>query len=368
MAKMVSVNGGALKYAREYYSLTVEEVSEKTKIKSAMLEQYESGNDFPTYAQLEKLSDYYNKPLFYFFSKDIEKYDSNKALFRRVGNRQTTKRIKELIESANIYKMNLVELYQGEDKIKFADIVKQSRSEDKNEFSQLLRKSLDLDMNAQFAFNQADKLLEYLRDKLYDIGIYVFKDSFKDNEVSGLCIYDDTYPIVLLNNKTTFTRQLFTLFHEIYHIYLREADIDFIVNNEESDCNEFASLCLIPEDDFREQIKSYDDLEDMETIQILAKRYCVSKDAIMYRLVKMGELDMKYYQDQKVKVNYFRDSNLGGGNFYFTRMSYLGNAYLNKVFQSYYSGKITKAQVGIYTNLKPIHISKLASTKFGGVY
>lgn len=70
-------------------------------------------------------------------------------------------------------------------------------------------------------------LLERFRDELYKVGIYVFKDSFKDDSVSGLCLFDERFPVILLNNKMTFPRQLFTLFHEVYHIFINSNDIDF---------------------------------------------------------------------------------------------------------------------------------------------
>lgn len=230
----------------------------------------------------------------------------------------------------------------------------------------MLRDKLDLSLEKQMSFLNSNKLLEYVREKLYDIGIYVFKDSFRDNSISGLCIYDDSFPIVLLNNKATFNRQLFTLFHEIYHIYTKEADVDFVARNEESACNNFASEFLIPEKDLLNEIETVDELEDKNVIDDLAKRYNVSADAIMYRLVKMGKLDSGFYNQNR--IGDFRHSDSSGGNFYNTRISYLGNSYLNKIFSFYYAGNISKAQVGIYTNLRSANVSKLASKMFGGAF
>ena len=50
----------------------------------------------------------------------------------------------------------------------------------------------------------------------------MFKDSFKADDVSGLCLCDEEYPVILLNNKMSFTRQIFTVFHEIYHLFAKE--------------------------------------------------------------------------------------------------------------------------------------------------
>lgn len=128
--------------------------------------------------------------------------------------------------------------------------------------------------------------------------------------------------------------------------------------------NEFENLtnhvqALLPEISGK-HINTYEFLYD------LAKRYNVSADAIMYRLVKMGKLDSGFYNQNR--IGDFRHSDSSGGNFYNTRISYLGNAYLNKVFSSYYAGNISKAQVGIYTNLRSANVSKLASKMFGGAF
>ena len=367
MDKMTSVKGDSLKYIREYYKVSLAEVYARTKIKVENLMKFESGEDFPSYAQLEKLADYYNKPLFFFFSKDIPRENDIEIAFRKIeeayGDDSISKQTMELIEKASAYRLNLNELYENENREIFSELVGKCLSH--RELKELLREALDLSLAKQMEFARPEMLLEYLRNKFYELGVYVFKDSFKNNSISGLCVYDDEFPIVLLNNKTSFTRQIFTLFHEIYHLYLKEADIDFTEGIEERECNKFASDFLIPEDDLKLQLDLMDDIEDITALNKLANRYNVSRDAIMYRLLKMNLLDKDFYNENK--IGYIRDSSSSaGGNFYYTKMSYLGTQYLNKVFSSYYSGKLSKSQVGIYTGLKSVHISKLATRMMGG--
>ncbi len=367
MQKMVSVKSDALRYAREYYNVSLEEVCSKTKIKIDVLEKYEKGDDFPSYAQLEKLASYYNRPVFFFFSNYRPETSKVQVAFRSIQNSNHVtlpKQTRELIEKADLYRLNLLELYKDDDKSTFSDLLKENCCSKQEDLMALLRDKLELSLEKQVSFPNANKLLEYAREKLYDIGIYVFKDSFRDNSISGLCIYDDSFPIVLLNNKATFNRQLFTLFHEIYHIYTKEADVDFVARNEESACNTFASEFLIPEKDLLNEIEMVDELVNKSVIDDLAKRYNVSADAIMYRLVKMGKLDGSFYNQNRISD--FRQSKSSSGNFYNTKISYLGNSYLNKIFSSYYAGNISKAQVGIYTSLRSANVSKLASKMFGG--
>ncbi|MCL2400364.1 MAG: helix-turn-helix domain-containing protein [Defluviitaleaceae bacterium] len=68
--KMVSVNRERLKHAREYYGLSLDEVADRSKIKRDLLEKFEKfekESDTPSYAQLTKLSELYDRPLLYFF-------------------------------------------------------------------------------------------------------------------------------------------------------------------------------------------------------------------------------------------------------------------------------------------------------------
>lgn len=367
MEKMMSIKSNALKNIREYYHVSIKDVSDKTNIKVEALQKYEAGEDFPSYPQLERLAEYYNKPLFFFFSNSISLESNMQSAFRSLENQSggfLSKPTRELLEKANMYRINLLELFEEDSHIIFSEVIKDCRKDD--DLINTLRKVLSFDLKKQKEFSYPEDMLEYLRNKLFDNGVYVFKDSFKNDDISGLCIYDDEFPVILLNNKMSFKRQVFTLFHEIYHIYLKEADIDPTSGNEETECNEFASNFLIPIDDLLQQIELIDDIEDLNELDGLAKRYNVSRDALMYKLVKLKYLGHDFWK--RNCIGPFRNSNSSGGNFYYTKISYLGNSYLNKVFKSYYSGGISKTQVGVYTGLKTMHISKLASKMMGGAF
>jgi Zn-dependent peptidase ImmA (M78 family) len=259
-------------------------------------------------------------------------------------------------------------LNKEQDTVSFTSIVK-SEQVTVNSLANWLRAKLDLPLEKQIQkLGRSVDLLEYVREKLYDLGIYIFKDSFRDNNVSGLCLYDEIYPIILLNNKTTFGRQLFTIFHELYHIFMKETDLDFTRWVEERDCNQFASEFLIPAVDFNIQISNINSYDD-ETIYRLAGRYCVSVGAIKYRLFKAQKISKKDYEEslESDNIRIFNAKN-AGGNYYNTKISYLGNSYLKQVFAQYYSGRIPLSTAAIYTQLKSSSVSKLAATMTGGEF
>lgn len=370
--KMTSLSPLNLKYAREYYGLSISEVARRIKtIKEEELKKYEEGKDFPSYAKLELLANLYNRPLLYFFFKTEPIDEKLSVAFRSVemqSGRKLNVQVRTMIERADLYRLNLYEMGAQTTSDSFNSSLASDDIRTREQLIEWLRKKLDLPLGKQKSeFRRADVLLEYIREKLYDLGIYVFKDSFKADDVSGLCLYDDKYPVILLNNKTSFTRQIFTVFHEIYHLFSKETDVYYLDHDNEKACNQFASEFLIPAEDFSMYLSEKKSYEDLDFIEELARIYTVSPSAIAYRLLEDNKISKKFYlsvqQDGIRKIN----SATTGGNFYFTKISYMGRQYLKCVFSEYYSGKISVAEVGKYTGLKASHISRLSSNMFGGV-
>lgn len=366
---MVSVNNERLAYARKYCGLHLEEAALRVRIDSEILKKYEEGHDYPTYSQLDRLASYYKQPLFFFFMKGQPVESKLAVAFRQIEEDKgvgLNKRVREMLQTANIYRLNLQEIYKDQNVISFSKTINKEILQDNASLIEVLRKKLNLTLATQKDFKNRVQFLEYLRSKLYSLGVYVFKDSFKADNVSGVCLYDEMFPIVLLNNKTTFNRQIFTIFHELYHIYCKETDVDISGVDEEKQCNRFAGDFLIPTEDFEIQIRNNRVFEDREYIARLADMYTVSSDAIMFKLLSLDKISKAFYRQEREGILRNINSSSSGGNYFYTRISYLGRPYIQNVFNQYYSGNITISEVGKYTLMKPVHVPKLASNLFGG--
>ncbi len=371
--EITAINSSILKWAREYYGLSFAEVSSKTNIPVQQIESWEKGEDYPTYSKLKKLCEFYKKPMITFFLEEVpadmvSTYDiacrSNSEIYFSSDN----KRIRELFELANIYRINLSELFENEDRPNFYEILSKDRTSFMND-PLTIRNVLKLSLHEQKEVKSVPQLLEIIRERLYDVGIYVFKEAFKTDEFSGLCLYDKDYPIILLNNSTSFTRQLFTVFHELYHLINKRANLERTSAETERECDKFASEFLIPSNDFNNITKRIHNYEDIYLIESLADTYKVSRDAICYRLCEQGKISHSFYEElrREFNENFRQKSKSSGGNYYATKASYLGKTYLTSIINSYYSGKITVQQVGKFANIKTSQVATLASTLMGGV-
>ena len=215
---LLGVNGDIIRWAREYYNMKPEEAATAIGVDLQRYSNWESSQEFPTYAKLKKISEVFRKPSAIFFFPEPPEIPPIKGDLRTLPNDVISRFSKNIIvqfEQAKVYQMSVKELYPGK------DCVLSHRSDfptDMTELCNYFRRLFSFPLSAQKARKSTKIVFEIYRERFYDLGIYVFKESFKDNSVSGLCINDATHPVIMVNNSMSFARQIFTLFHELYHL------------------------------------------------------------------------------------------------------------------------------------------------------
>lgn len=360
-----------------FHQISVEQLSHKINISYEKLSNWIKGADNPTYNQILRIADCMKRPIIYFFLEEppVQSFEIDFRKAERFDQVIDKKRLAELVDSLVIYKSSIKEVFNDvNNECKLHEWI--SHSEDLD-FNNYLRKELDFSIQTQCQFKRATEVVEYLREKFYRCGIFIFKDSFRLEDVSGICAYDETYPIILINNKVSFTRQLFTIFHELYHLLSRASHIDFL-NIDERDCDNFAGQFLIPSSCLLRDIQKHriqpgvNNCEDDEFIKDRADHYNVSRVAYLYQLLKRGEVSQEYYISYEQRNRQYlirsRQDDIVGGNYYYTKMNYLGKSYLSDIVSGYFAGKISIHQVAQYTQMKAPSAKKMLTMMAGGRY
>ena len=368
----VKVNKEILIWAREELNLSQDIVAQRLGKKVEEIQAWEDGNDYPTYAQLEKLSyTIYKKPLaIFFFPEPPNNVKQQEKSFRTLNNeiyREIPTQILEIMNKARVMQLNLKELDTTK-RIKITDMYFNIKD---NDFYEKLRDVLNISIEMQKKSRNYSDAFEMWRSAFYECGIYVFKDAFKVKNFSGFCLYDEQFPVIYINNSMSFSRQIFTLFHELFHIILKTSGIDkteddylarLSSNNREVEtlCNSFAGEFLVPNDNFKEELRGKE--LDEKNISNLAKRYNVSREVIYRKLLNLNKISKSLYESIHNELNeeIYRDKkNSNGGNYYSTQKSYLGENYIYDVCQTYYNGKIDIYEVSNYLNVKIEGIPRL---------
>ena len=382
--QLTAINPEMLIWARGATGTTLAEA--QAKFGEDKIGAWEKGEAHPTYSELKKIGDYYRKPIAVFFFPEPPKYENIPASCRtlpidaeHIFNRQITK----AVDWTRAMQLNLYELFDQTNPAdqRLADLTF-DLSDIKVTAAQL-RDVLGADLVAQKNLKTRSDAFEFWRGYFYKLGIFVFKQAFKDDSVSGFCIYDNEFPVICVNNSIAHARQIFTLFHEIYHLIHETSGVDILKKNTPIDrqidsnvewmCNRFAGAFLVPDNDFL-GVSWNSDVND-EAIQKWSDKYSVSREVILYKLFDLNRISYDSLQQKReeFKQDYFRKAEFdadgkkkGGGNYYANQGAYLGSQYLTAAFSSYYSKKITVTQLSQYLGMKVHSARELASQKGWG--
>ena len=375
----VPVNPAILKWARVSMGLSIEDVAAKFKKTSQKISAWEAGKEFPTYPQLEKLADEYKRPIALFFFSEVPHEDGHKVEFRSLPDTITDNlppQIIKLYREAKVFQYNLEELYDGKKPVQesLLDLFSSQDITNIEHKSRAIREQLKIPLNTQLIWNDCETAFKHWRTALENNGIFVFKAAFKHKEYSGFCLYHEKYPIIYINNSTPFSRQIFSLFHELAHLLVQASGIDFLeppnlpvkYSQTEQFCNRLASETLVPRDILKKRIFSKDKANDEAVIEKLANNFSVSREVILRNLLEMNFVDRRTYENftKKWNASFTRGQEGNGGNYYFTKKAYLGDTYIRLAYEKFYRNKIDSITLAECLNVKPKNLANFEHLVF----
>jgi Zn-dependent peptidase ImmA (M78 family)/transcriptional regulator with XRE-family HTH domain len=376
--RVVGLNPRVLLWAREQAGMSLEEVGQKMARTPASIAAWEEGSDAPTYVQLEKLAyQVYKRPLGLFFFPEPPSEEDLSHSFRTVPDfeledlRPDT-RFK--IREARSFQLSLHDLTDGVNpsprKI-FRDI--RVNSHPSQQIAAEARRYLSISFQTQAeTWRSSRDALRGWRSALESSGVFVFKDAFEQADVSGFCLYDQEFPIILVNNSTPPTRQIFTICHELAHILsattgmtkLNDRYIETLTGEAhriEIFCNRLAADLLVPQADLRRLVARQQVTDDL--VADVASVFKVSREVVLRRLLDEGRVTKSYYEAKSAQWTseaiQARAQQTAGGDYYKTQAAYLGDAYLRLAFQRYYRGSLSIEELADHLNVRPTSIPGL---------
>ncbi len=369
--RVAGIQPEVMRWARESIGLSVSDVAAILKRPIKEIKDWEAGTEAPTYTQLEKLAyQIYKRPLAVFFLPLPPEEITPERKFRSLPDADLQSLMADThlqIRRAHAYQLALSEVFDGHNPSenciwhrlmlsRKASIVKQA---------QVIRENLDISIEDQVRWKNDDQALKKWRQAIENVGIFIFKAPFKQKDISGFSLLDQSFPLIYINNGTTKTRQIFSLLHELSHLLLNVNGLSKLDNsyikqlpdNEmkiERFCNAIAAEVLIPLSDFERQTQFLDsNIECFGEAQIanLANRYGVSREAILRRFLDQGRVSTAYYK-QQAKLWTQQQKKGGGGDWYASQNAYLSNRFAKEVISRHYRKELSIDQASDLLGIK----------------
>lgn len=372
------INPQMLIWARERNRRSIEDLAALMKKEPSEIRKWEAGTEAPSYSNLEALSYRHLKvPLALFFFPEPPPIEDPVSKFRRLPDyefRRISRDTMQMIRVAQGYQESLVEL--AADGAHWQKMYRTLSYKGKTirELANKTREYLGITLKKQIAFHSPEEAFKSWRHALENAGIFTFKDSLEDKFISGFCLLHEEFPIVFVNNSNAFSRQLFSLIHELGHIIfdihgvtdIDERYLEYMNQKDktlETKCNQYAAEVLVPADSFEDDIRLFR-ARGPEAIPKIAEKYSVSKEVILRRLLDRKLVTEEYYKEKAEEWNqeYLRTkTTAGGGNYYLTKLSYLGSGFAQLAFENYHRGRLTKPQLAHHLNVNSRNVDKLES-------
>ncbi|MCX6152780.1 MAG: XRE family transcriptional regulator [Candidatus Kapabacteria bacterium] len=372
------ITGSVLKWSRETAKLSIDQVARTMKKDPASIAAWENEADYPTIKQAEKLSEMYKRALAVFFlpvpPKDFDTLkDFRGKNEQRDFSTALTFYIRELQQKQNW----LIEQLESdrEEELKFL-----------GKFA-LNSKVIEIanDIKNEIGFDSLKNLKEPLRDlinKVEQKRIFVSLSSnfhsrslLNTAEVRGFAICDKLAPFIFINTADSKNGQLFTLMHELAHLWLNSSgisNIDFreslnsIYDPIEILCNEVAAEILMPIRLIREAFKGKNITIDL--ISNFSKEINVSSFALAVRLLKNNLIKNEFFYHIKSifekRYNEFlkkeeSKEKTGTPSPFLLQVRKNSRAFSNYVYQNYKSGRINGAEASSLLKIKINNFSRM---------
>lgn len=382
MADKAFITPNVLKWARESAKMSEETAAAKVSVSVDKLQEWESGTSQPTIKQAQTLAKACKRPFALFFLPEIPRDFQPLQDFRKSGSKTLTTSSIFIIREIQQKQAWISDVYADNDEIKLPFVGRFTINDKPQVVAQDILKTLDIHPTH---YKSESPIKEWI-DAAETKGIFVSRTSFihsrlklHSEELQGFAISDSYAPFVFVNSEDWNAPQLFTLLHELAHIWIAETGISNDVEPEiknkkkfhpvELFCNEVAANALMPQNivlNFGTQI--YQNSKDVfKTAKLLG----VSSFALIVRALTLGLISVPAYQKLKrqadtdfaeylkreaeKKAKQKEKDNPGGPNYFLLQLNRNSRLFTQTVLDAFRGGSIEPT---LASNLLNIQINK----------
>ncbi len=323
------------------------------------LEAWEAGEVRPTLKQLEGYARATHAPIGYFFLPEPPAEAVPIPDFRTMADRAIARPSPNLLDTVYACQERQAwyrdfALVNGSQPLPFVGAL--TRDMAPVQAAGRMRQALAFDVDARRDCRTWAEALRLFIEQAENIGVMVMASGVVLNnnyrhldpqEFRGFALADDRAPLVFINGADSKAAQMFTLAHELAHLWLGQSALSDVSAGERSDnaietwCNQVAAELLVPMDVFQAELTAGEPLRD--TLSRLARRFKVSTLVVLRRLADAGRLDrnafFRAYRDELEHLRNLDAAGTGGGDFYRTTASRVSKRFARALVESTLEGR-----------------------------
>ncbi|MBU0560540.1 MAG: ImmA/IrrE family metallo-endopeptidase [Bacteroidetes bacterium] len=391
MADKAYITAKVFKWARESAKMTEEIAAYKIAVSVDKLRDWETGESFPTIRQAQNLAKAYKRPFALFFLPDIPNDFQPLQDFRKTGSKELSTSSVFIIREIQQKQAWISEINEDNNENTAPFVGRFSLKDNPIKVAQDILDTLNIN---PLNYKTNYPILEWI-DKAESNGVFISRTSFihsrlklDSSEIQGFAIADNYAPFVFINSDDWNAPQLFTLVHELAHIWIAETgisnDLEPSIKNAEDYnpvelfCNEVAANSLMP----KEYIESLDKKAFVNAKEVFknAKLIGVSSFALLVRALNLNLLSLNSYKKLKIETDHEYNEFLkreaekkarqkekkksGGPNYFLLQLNRNSRLFTQTVLDAFRGGYIEPTQASNLLNVKVNKFPKLEAQMY----
>ncbi|MDX2048776.1 MAG: XRE family transcriptional regulator [Chitinophagaceae bacterium] len=385
MSDRAFITPKVFKWARESARMSLEEASAKVSVSSDKLNDWEEGTSQPTIKQAEALAKAYRRPFAIFFLPDIPRDFQPLQDFRRKTAKKLGTASTFIIREIQQKQAWISELYSDNEEAELPFVGKFSIKSNPQLVAKDILSTLKID---PLNYSTDNPIKEWITNAEKN-GIFISRTSFihtrlklDSEELQGFTICDKYAPFVFLNSDDWNAPQLFTLVHELAHVWIAASGISNEIEPElkhkdklhpiELFCNEVAANTLLPVE-LMQRIE-HSTFNSSKSVFNLSKKLGVSSFAFLYRAYSTGLIPLNKYRELKKdadedfqeflrkeeeKVIKAKEKKKGGPDYFMLLVNKNSHLFTKIVMDAFRGGHIQPTQASSLLNTQVNNFPKL---------
>jgi Zn-dependent peptidase ImmA (M78 family) len=391
MAEKAYITTKVFKWARESAKMTEKIAASKVAVSIDKFKDWENGEDYPTIRQAQTLAKAYRRPFALFFLPDVPTDFQPLRDFRKTGSKELSTSSIFIIREIQQKQAWISEVNEDNNENRVPCIGKFTIKDNPVLVANDILATLNIN---PLNYKSNNPIIEWI-DKAESHGIFISRTSFihsrlklDSNEIQGFAIADNFAPFIFINSDDWNAPQLFTLVHELSHLWIAETGISNDVepsiknggdyNPVELFCNEVAANALMP----KEFIDSLDSkaFDNAKEVFKNAKIIGVSSFALLVRALNLNIISLSTYKQLKhladIEYNEFlkreeakkikqkEKEKSGGPNYFLLQLNRNSRLFTQTVLDAFRGGVIEPSMASNLLNVQVNKFPKLEAQMY----
>lgn len=363
-----------MSWSRRRAGLSADDLAKSLPVKADKIVEWESGESLPTFKQAQHWATLAHIPFGFLFLKTPPQDVLPLPDLRTVGGVAPTQPSIDLLDTLRdvLHKQAwYLDYLKEQEQAPLPFVGKFSTDSQVSEVVTDIRRTLGVDNLPVQQSN--DEYIRQLVGAADAAGILIMRSGMVGSnthrkldvgEFRGFAISDRLAPIVFINIADAPNARVFTLVHELAHLWIGSTGISSVSpssnRKDEAFCNAVAGEFLVPEEQFRITWRAVDNWID--TLPELAARFHVSRLVIARRACDLALISTAAYNEYyRAELDAFRQKKSSGGDFYRSAGARNSKRFSRAVVSEALSGRLLLRDAGKLLGVQPAKIHTYAN-------